>query len=184
MKKLILFIGEKCNNECVMCSVNKLKFKDVLGFDALADVIKKRKEEYDAIEFTGGGPMEHPDIIRLCKLANELGYEEISMSTNGRNFFDKEITKQLAKNGLKMVCVAVHGSDEVYDLVTGQKDGYREVVEGIKNLKKEGVDVTVSFVMLKINTENFKKHMQKLMDLGVDTFVIADLLLPHERSIN
>ncbi len=172
-KQIILYVGEICNNDCVMCSL-KDDGRNIVSYSNLSEKIKKRRNDADKISFTGGEPTEHPDIIKLFKEANKFGYE-IGISTNGKKFSDPEFTKKLVSLGLKEASVTIHGPQKTHNRITGKKS-YTKTISGLENLIAEGVTVTTDSVLIKINIDYLQKMWKTVLKMKVKKIGLQDLV--------
>ncbi|MFW6025210.1 MAG: radical SAM protein [Candidatus Woesearchaeota archaeon] len=171
---VILYIGQICNNDCIMCSVHGNN-EHKTDYSILKNKLIRRREETDCLSFTGGEPTEHPDIIKLFKEANRLNYKNIIISTNGRNFADKKFADKLANLGLKHANIAIHGPKEIHNEII-QKKGYEEALQGLKNLLNNGVKIRLDSVLLKRNIDHLKKIWEDVYGLGVREIGVIDLI--------
>lgn len=178
----IIFLGNMCNNDCVMCSVKKYS-----GLDFIADKkeifeqLHKDSNQLKVLEFTGGEPTEHPGIIDFFQKGRSEGYKVIRMSTNGRNFSDEEFTEKLVNLGLKSVDVALHGIERDHDEIVQKKGAFRESMEGIKNLQKYGVKIAVASVLIRQNIENLTELCEELQKMKIEAYSLLELV-PQGRS--
>ncbi len=175
---ITLFLGQQCNNNCVMCSIGGLgSLSCETDFSHLVDKMKEDSEWADTLELTGGEPTEHKDIVRLCEKAHDMGYKNLGINSNGRNFSNPKLVKKLVSFGLNMVRISLHGPEEVHNEITNA-DAFQESVAGIKNLQQNSVTVTVDSVMMKMNIDHLAKLYQQLIEMGVSQIGVADLLPP------
>lgn len=173
MSQVVVFVGQVCNNDCIMCSVSVNK-KRVASYEELERRLEKNRKNFDNVSFTGGEPTEHPDIIKLFKKANQLNYEGIKISTNGRRFADPEFTKKLVDLGLGSANVAIHGTKDEHNYII-QKNGYDQAIQGLKNLHENGVYTSVDSVLMKPNIEKLPKIWQQAAEMGVKLISIVEL---------
>jgi MoaA/NifB/PqqE/SkfB family radical SAM enzyme len=117
-----IFIGKQCNNDCIMCSVEKFGGYNV-SYNDIYKKIKENREHKNSISFTGGETTEHFDIIKIIKTAKQFGYNDISVDTNGRNFSDKNFLEKMIEAGLDGVFAAIHGPKEIHNKIT-QKNSF------------------------------------------------------------
>jgi len=85
--KILLVTNNICNNNCIICFTSH--WKEEYEFIRDTKLLKKemiifRRLGFKRIEFTGGEPTLHPDIINLVKFAHLLKYKEISMNIDGK----------------------------------------------------------------------------------------------------
>ena len=175
---IIIYVGNICNNDCIMCSVEG-EVKDPIDYSILEKKLIDRANDTKSVHFTGGESTEHPRIIDLFKKVKELGYEDVSISTNGRNFADKKFTSNLVELGLNHASVTIHGPQKVHDEIIGKK-GYEQAMEGLNNLVKAGVGIKLDSVLVEKNIDYIRDMWDEVYDLGVEFIGLADLI-PHNK---
>ncbi len=182
METITLFLGKKCNNDCEMCSVSGL---EKLNHESdYSDIIEKIRENGDLtnrIEFTGGEPTEHKDIVKIIGEAGNSGYSEIGLSSNGRNFSNKNFTEKLISLGLNSARISLHGPEEIHNQIT-HTNSFQESISGINNLKQCGVTITIDSVIMKKNIDHLSEMHKYILDMGIDQIGVAGLLSPSKDN--
>ncbi len=179
---VILYVGEICNNNCIMCSV-KGDDRNTISYSSLSKKLEKNRSRANEASFTGGEPTEHPDIIELFKKAKSIGYEKISMSTNGRNLADQDFAKNLIASGLTGVSITIHGPEEIHNKIT-QTNSYKEAMRGIENLQKESVSVAIDSVVIGPNINHLQNLWKMLHNIGIRIIGFQDLVPEGGAKIN
>ncbi len=173
---ITLFLGHKCNNDCAMCSIDGLgSLSYEADFSDLVDKMEENSEWADTVELTGGEPTEHKDIVRLCEKAHDIGYENLGINSNGRNFSNPDLVEKLVSVGLNAARISLHGPEEIHNEIVNA-DAFQESIAGIENLERNSV--TVDSVMMKMNVDHLTELYRKLIGMGVDRIGVADLLPP------
>ena len=87
---------DKCNLNCVFCSVKK-RDMDELKFEDIKNALSKlRKAGAQTVEITGGGdPTLHPDIVGILNVCISLGFK-VGLITNGILLNEKISYNQLS----------------------------------------------------------------------------------------
>lgn len=161
-----------------MCSIDSKEEGREVERGVLLEKVRKEVKNHDSINFTGGEPTVHSDIIKLVKEAEKQGYKKITLSTNGRMFADKRFAAKMIDSGLKSVALTLHGEEKVHDQVTGRTGSFREALEGICNLRKCGASIHFRLVLMKNNKNSLPLLVKRLGDLNTVTSVgIQELLL-------
>jgi len=173
-KRVDLNLGYSCNANCLFCyykiSANSKKDKDLTTEQAkqLIRYIKKKGKE--VIDFTGGEPTIRRDIFDLVSYAKALGFEELSIITNGLRLADMEFLKNLVNSGIDDLLFSVHGHDaEVHDMLVGVEGAFERLVRAIKNAKKiDGLRVRTNTVVNGMNFKHVVDIAYLLYSLGVE----------------
>lgn len=180
MDELVIYLGQVCNNDCIMCSVDGLKKSDEVSYFEIEKKLVKNSFK-ETISLTGGEPTEHSQIKKIFKKAKEIGYKGVDLSSNGINFSDEKFTKSLADYGLRTVTVSVHGDKEMHNKIVNKK-AYKKVFEGIENLLKYDVDVQIDSVLMSLNIDSLPKLWKDATDVGVQKIGITDLIPEKEAK--
>jgi MoaA/NifB/PqqE/SkfB family radical SAM enzyme len=174
MKKADIKTGFLCNNNCLFCvqGPEKKKFGNK-STKELKEIIKKAKKGCDTIVFTGGEPTIRKDLIELVTLAKKLKFKTIQIQSNGRMFVYEQFCKDLVAGGANEFALALHGhTEELHNYLTGVKS-FRQLVGGIKNLKKMGQKVIMNTVITKSNYRHLPEIAKILISLDVDQMQFA-----------
>lgn len=177
---LLILTGFSCNNNCIVCSIKtKQPFYCDRKYDDLLKELKKgRNNGYQNVEFTGGEVSIRKDIVELVSRAREMGYKQISFSTNGRIFSYKAFCDKIIGAGLNQITFSLLGpSAKIHDAVTRTPKSFDQIISGIKNVQEfPHVDVCVSSVISKINFRDLKKFASFLIGLGIKRWYLLDLI--------
>ncbi|MBU1078322.1 MAG: radical SAM protein [Spirochaetes bacterium] len=130
------------------------------SFETLADEIKRYyKKGYRALGFLGGEPTIHPKIIELVSLANQLGYENIDIVSNGRMYHNRAFVEKLIKSGVTRFYISIHShKPDIEDYLTQKNGSFKQKIEGLKNLmdlRKKGFFKDRIFLNTVINKSNY-----------------------------
>lgn len=165
-----LDIGVSCNNNCIFC-VNSRGCENIKDLP-LAKIKNKMKEiRYflDGIIINGGEPAIRKDIVEIIEYARQINFKEIMMISNARMFCYDSLCKSLVNAGLGLVFVTIQAQDKyLHDKQTLVKGSFLETVQGIKNLKKYGIEVYTNTVINKMNYKDIPALPMLLSSLKVD----------------
>jgi len=174
MKKADIKTGFSCNNNCLFCvqGSEKKKFGNK-STEELKLVIKKAKKGCDTIVFTGGEPTIRTDLIELVTLAKLIGFKTIQIQSNGRMFVYEKFCKDIVAAGANEFALALHGhTAQLHNYLTGA-ESFRQIVGGIRTLKKMGQKVITNTVITKSNYRHLPEIAKILIGLDVDQMQFA-----------
>jgi radical SAM protein with 4Fe4S-binding SPASM domain len=191
----------KCNNKCTWCYA-----KEAINSENLIEIkISFLKEKISTfidigikkIVLIGGEPTLHQNFFEILDLLHSNNFQ-ISLVTNGRAFEKEEFCKELLKYGVD-VTFSFHGfSEENYIENTKQRNAFKQVINGFKNLSMLKLTPDANFVLSKYTFEHskdivkFVKNDLKLShvgfnvatpSIGEDT-INSEYVLPFEDSAN
>lgn len=93
-------ITSACNLDCPICyTINKNDNPFHLPKERFAEILRHLRndhEEIDIINFTGGEPTMHPEMIELLQMAKDAGIRRLTVSTNGLKLLDENYVRALA----------------------------------------------------------------------------------------
>ncbi|MCX7647422.1 MAG: radical SAM protein [Elusimicrobiales bacterium] len=162
-KKIVIFVGYDCNNNCRFCiNLEKRKIKSKTTDEIMKEIyLATKKEKIDIIEFIGGETTIRDDFLKIISTAKKLNIPDIVIATNGRMFSDINFAQKALEKGLSTVIFSIHGPDsKTHDLLTRSKGSFLELMKGIENLKKIG------FNNINANTTIVKQNFKKLPQIA------------------
>jgi len=185
--KTSILLGYECNNNCRFCYCDDKKDR----FDSMTT--EQVKQELDAgrergsrwVDFLGGEPTIRKDIVELVSYAEEIGYETISFTTNGKMFYYRDFAEKIIDAGLNSIIFSVHGATpETHNWLVRDKKGFQLMKKGIQNV----VDISED-VYLCINTVLTKENLDEVPEIPgvVNSFVEKDIegiemIFPHPKG--
>ena len=159
------YITARCNLRCTHCYLtdyskqsdlpNILKYIDYFG-----------KKGIYQMNLLGGEPLVRDDLEVIIKKIKSYNID-CSVATNGL-LATPERAKSLVKSGLKKFQVSLEGhNSELNDPVRGQNT-FDKAVEGIRNLKRAGANVNLSFTISKNNYHSIREMHKLAKDLNIN----------------
>lgn len=161
MRKIFLVTGYPCNNFCISCA-KKPEEKGFLSLDQLKEKLMEiNLSKEDCVEISGGEPTIRPDLFDLCKFIKEETGAMIVVLTNGRANKDLGYCKKMKKAGIDRVATSFYShKPEVHDSITQVEGSFEETFEGLKNLEKIGIPISVKLIILKQNYKEIKDFVK------------------------
>jgi radical SAM protein with 4Fe4S-binding SPASM domain len=176
----------RCTHKCFFCVYNgdysgmheNMSKKDILDRDKLFEILDDFKElDVKAITYSGGGePLLYPNIIDTFKKTKDNGID-LSIITNGQ-LLNGDRMKELIN--AKWVRISMDYSDEkIFSKSRFVPEKiFFEIIENIRNfsiLKNENCDLSVNYIITKLNCETIIESMAFLKTLGIDNVRISPL---------
>ena len=153
-------VTDRCDLRCVYCMKENMIFlpkKDILSLKEIERLCDNFIDlGINKIRLTGGEPLVRKDIIKLISQLNSkknnTSFKEITLTTNGTLL--SVFAKDLKKNGINRINVSLDTLDEnKYKQIT--KFGtLSKVISGIKEAKKNSIQVKINVVAIKNFNEN------------------------------
>lgn len=138
---LVISPYSRCNCRCVMCDI--WRGTDIHAFSSkelerqLASV---REMKVQWVVFSGGDPLMHPDIFRLCRMARKIGARVTMLSTG----------LLLARNAAAIVedvddvIVSIDGPEKIHDRIRRVAGAYQTLLAGVAQLLERRPNYQVS----------------------------------------
>lgn len=174
MRRTDIKTGFLCNNNCIFCVQAHKKHLGNRSTDEIKKELEDAKEKCDEVVFTGGEFTIRKDCIELIRYANDLGYKEIQLQSNGRMLSYEDFCNRCIEAGANQFALALHGHDkEVHDKLTRAEGSFEQTVKAIKNIKKINCKVLMNTVVVKQNYQHLEDLAKLFVKLKVDQFQFA-----------
>ena len=103
----VIPVTSACNLDCPICyTVNRNEGAYMMRCEDFAHILvhlARDHDDLDIINFTGGEPTLHPELLELLGMAREAGVRRITVSTNGLKLTDEGYVRRLAALGARIV---------------------------------------------------------------------------------
>ena len=166
---LRITITNRCNVNCLYCHHDGMvKSKDEMTPDEIFAICKIAKDlGVRKIRLSGGEPLIRDDIVEIVEKIASLGFDDISITTNG--ILLEKYAEQLKSAGLDRVNVSLDTlNPETYKFIT-KKDHLAKAKDGI--LKAVEVDlypVKINMVLMKgINEDEVEDMFEFCKEHGI-----------------
>ncbi|MDD5770584.1 MAG: radical SAM protein [Candidatus Gracilibacteria bacterium] len=144
-----IYIGDNCNAKCYFCFSKGNIFKTKQEIFLLIDYyigLGLSNIRYGMGEFT-----IHPDFFEILEYGKKKGINQF-INTNGITLSDNKFVERLVLGGIKNINVSLHGIHSlVSDKILGIKGAFKHTIKGIENLKRNGISISIAFVMTSDN---------------------------------
>lgn len=173
-----------CNNACIHCYSQSPTELRELTTDEWKEVLRiLRGLGVPQVTFTGGEPTLREDLPELVAEAQRLGIVS-GLVTNG-TLLNEELAERLARAGLDYVQITLESSDpEVHERITGVRGSWERTVEGIRNMVKTGVYVSVNSTLLRENSSKVLDTVRFVAGLGVHGYSLNRLIYSGRAKLS
>jgi Fe-coproporphyrin III synthase len=183
MKKTVAFsknatnvffhILTNCNLKCKHCYINKKQHGEktlpLETIEAWLEVFASKNKNANVI-FLGGEPTLHPDLSLAVKKAKALGYNSITVDTNGYLFHD--ILSKVDPEEIDYFSFSLDGATrKTNDMIRGE-GSYDNCIAGIKKAILRGFTTSLIYTVSQMNLHELDRIAPFLKELGVDRFFI------------
>jgi Fe-coproporphyrin III synthase len=162
-----------CNLKCRHCYINKKQHgKNMLPVETInawLEVFASKNKEANVI-FLGGEPTLHPDLPEAVNKAKSLGYNSITIDTNGYLFHD--ILSKVSPDVIDYFSFSLDGATQkTNDMIRG-KGSFDTCIQGIKSAVLKGFSTSLIYTVSTINIHELDNIAPLLKDLKIDRFFI------------
>ncbi|ODN30546.1 radical SAM protein [Fervidobacterium thailandense] len=174
-------ITTACNYTCAHCYCNAGKKSRVeLSTEEIKSVIDQLVEaEAEILDIVGGEPMLRPDLLDILAYGKAKGLQ-MMMNTNASLATKEYVSKIKEVIPELLIGVSLDGPvAEIHEAVRG-KGTFERTYRGIMNFLEAGFDVTLLFVVNKINYSYIEDMLSLAKELGTGLYV--DRFIPVGRG--
>jgi His-Xaa-Ser system radical SAM maturase HxsC len=161
-----LFVTERCNSNCLMCSQPPKDKDDVEALTARnLELIDQIDPHPPYLTITGGEPTLLGDNLfkLISKLKLSMPETELHMLTNGRTFAWPEYARQFGALGHPKISIGVPLYSDLagaHDHVVQAKGAFDQTVAGLHQAARNGIRVEVRVVLHKLTIPRLTKLME------------------------
>ena len=170
---LFFHILTQCNLSCAHCYVNKAEHGhhklDLETIKAWLDLFARRNPKTNVI-LLGGEPTLHPDLAPTVKYARRLGFNSVTIDTNGFLFHD--ILDKIGPSDLDFLSFSLDGATpETNDAIRGE-GSFNAVMEGVKRAREKGFSCSMIYTVSDKNLHELSAMPALVKSLGLERFFI------------
>jgi len=170
---IFFHILTQCNLKCRHCYINKEQHgTDSLSFTGIQSWLEVFAEKHQNanVIFLGGEPTLHPDLALAVKKARKLGFESITIDTNGYLF--NNILSEVTPEEVDFFSFSLDGATRrTNDLIRG-KGSYDKCIKGIRESVSRGFSTSLIYTVSNDNLHELEMMIPLLEELGLDRFFI------------
>ena len=140
---LSIEVSTRCNGQCRHCFAHAgvSEYASLNPVDVKSIIAEGYQTDYRRLHITGGEPLLWDGLFETLDFAFDLGYQKITMNTNGRLLTAKIAARLAAYEGLS-ISVSLEGPRDLHDRMRG--DGtYRQTVRGIDKALDANIDLVI-----------------------------------------
>jgi len=172
LEKVIINLTYECPNDCRFCAVGDRPRRHG-DFGRYARLLHDyRRRGISALDLDGGEPTLYPGFFALVGLARRLGYERVTVTSNGRSLADRAVAARLLLSGLTELLISLHGHRrDIHEHHTRRAGSFRETVAGIRHavrLRPSRVALGVNTTLTAKNAPHIAEFFRFIHGLGVE----------------
>ncbi|MFA4960162.1 MAG: radical SAM protein [Candidatus Pacearchaeota archaeon] len=180
----------RCNLRCKHCESPTEGSRDEseLTTEQVIKGFRKIRNQIDMSNFSrvlisGGEPFVRKDLVPVVFELGEIGYQNISIQSNGIYIADHpEVLEQLKKTNVTGIGVAVDGLESTHDDFRQMKGSWQKSLRALEYSVDAGFQTTASITAHAKNVDELGELYELLSDRGVNWFKITPIY-PLGRTV-
>jgi molybdenum cofactor biosynthesis enzyme MoaA len=167
-RALELALDYRCNLRCVGCRACQGGDARIAPERAAALLREHHERGARSVWFGGGEPTLRDDLLALVKRARELGYESVTVQTNGQRLAYPAYAAAVAGAGVTEIRVnAKSHRAAVHDALSRVEGAHALLVRALGNLAALGVRVAADVLLTRTTAPELPATVAFLADHGV-----------------
>jgi uncharacterized radical SAM superfamily Fe-S cluster-containing enzyme len=142
----IIEVNSTCNMDCPLCFAQASP-----GFNLTMEEVEEMIDDYvrtegspEVLQFSGGEPTIHPQIIDFVRAAKARGIPYVMINTNGKRIAsDDKFLEQLAEVQPSLYFQFDGFDSETYRIIRGEPNILEEKIRALDRLAEKGLTVTL-----------------------------------------
>ena len=163
----------KCNLNCRHCYINREQHGEntlpLSTIEAWLGAFAEKSNIANVI-FLGGEPTIHPDLSFAIKKAKNMGYNSITVDTNGYLFND--ILSKVSPDDVDYFSFSLDGATRKTNNMIRGKGSYDKCIEGIKKAVSMGFGTSLIYTVSSANIHELEMMVPLLDDLNIERFFV------------
>jgi len=167
---LFIEMTDQCNERCIHCYASSSPdCNDFLTLDEIKRSLDfARSLGRPFVQFTGGDPLIHKELVAAVAYASELDFQGIEVYTNGL-LLSKNLLNQLAPHKPR-ICFSLYADTaEQHDTITQLSGSWEKTLTTMKRAKHMGFDIRAGIALMPENIECLDRMVPFLeKEVGMD----------------
>ncbi|MCK4618552.1 MAG: radical SAM protein [Desulfobacterales bacterium] len=163
----------KCNLNCRHCYINREQHgENTLPLSIIEAWLGAFAEKSNIanVIFLGGEPTIHPDLSLAIKKAKNMGYNSITVDTNGYLFND--ILSKVSPDDVDYFSFSLDGATRKTNNMIRGEGSYDKCIEGIKKAVSMGFGTSLIYTVSSANIHELEMMVPLLDDLNIERFFV------------
>lgn len=183
----MLRLGLGCNVTCPFCNVPWESYDAPMRLsltEIKAEIDRIAAEGCERMHISGGEPTIRPELPDVVAYARAKGMTHVELQTNGIQLKSQARVARLKEAGLTQAFVGLHSHiPKVHDFLVQSPGAFADCVEGVRNLAREGIEVTLNPVLTVVNFRTLTGFIEFIHgSLPGVAQVSLSVVQPHGRA--
>jgi len=171
---LFVELTSQCNERCEHCYADAGPERSTaLSWRTIERVVGDAAQlGFRIVQFTGGDPLIHPDVVRAVRHARERGIQIIELYTNGLAL-TRELLGELAPSKPTFAFSVYSHDAAVHDRITNVVGSHARTLRAMRNCLELGLGVRAGITLFEPNHSHREAIIAALTALGLSPSSIA-----------
>ena len=151
---LFIEVTDKCNERCIHCYADSSPERtDFLPLEQIISVMDQALDfGTPFVQFTGGDPLIHPDIVEIASYASKLPFKGVEIYTNGLLLNERMLKKIMPYKPQLSFSIYADRAD-IHDGITRVPGSWKRSLDAMKRAKEAGLNIRAGIVLMEDNIE-------------------------------
>jgi pyrroloquinoline quinone biosynthesis protein E len=181
-----LFLNYACQAKCAFCYnppiTDELLRRELSFEQAAASLYAAAKGGAKRLNMHGGEVTLRDDLAKIVRLARKVGFEQVTLVTNGVKLGDARYARSLVSAGVTHVRMSLHAPDAAtHDAIVVIPGALERALRGAEHLRKLKIPLGLNFVLIRENVAKLPELAKRFVASGLFDEMIV--YFPHERGM-
>jgi len=167
---LFIEMTDQCNERCILCYASSSPdCNDFLSLDEIKHSLDfARSIGQPFVQFTGGDPLIHKELVAAVAYASELDFQGIEIYTNGL-LLSEALLNKLAPYQPRISFSLYADTAELHDAITQLPGSWEKTLSAMQRTKNMGFDIRAGIALMPENIECVDRMVPFLeKEVGMD----------------
>jgi len=181
-----LFLNYACQAKCAFCynpPITDELLRRELSFAQAAEALyAAARGGAKKLNLHGGEVTLRDDLPKILRLARKVGFQEVTLVTNGVRLGDGRYARALAAAGLTHVRMSIHAPDAAgHDAIVVVPGAFERILRAIGHLRKLEIPIGINFVLVRENMTKLPALLRRfVLEEKIEDVIVY---FPHERGM-
>jgi MoaA/NifB/PqqE/SkfB family radical SAM enzyme len=176
-RRIVIRLTYRCDLACPHCLVGENLYRNdgELNYHEWAQILSELPEiQARKVLLTGGEPLLHKDVVRLCRLISQMGIP-VDLNSNLQKM-SKGLMEEFANAGLTEISVSIEGPSQIHNEMHGRNNALEKTLQALHWATEMGIKADASCCLTSKNLPALPELLELVDSLPIESFTISRLL--------
>lgn len=181
-----LFLNYACNAKCPFCynpAITEALLRLDLSYEqAVRSLYAGASKGAKRLNLHGGEVTLRDDLMKILRMARKLGYEQVTVVTNGVRLGAKPYVRRLRDSGATHIRLSIHAAAApLHDEIVAIPGAFDKAVKAVGHVRDAGLALGMNYVLIRRNAVELPLFLSRFcVGEGVDDVIVY---FPHFRGM-